>query len=274
MDILIRTLAVLTLLWGGWIYLKSSDADTELRRIRNELKLAKQELVNTQATYKAEDKKRETLAGEVDALKEASQELRKAITAKKEEKRQRSAQERQERLAAERKAREEEREARIKEQEKRRETEMALLEQEKQSEKEERERVEAREAEWDAEYNKRTREVQISRLQSQIDGCIRAMDRYSSCSASAPPDKNDFGKVEKLRINWSSQVQDGIEAVNGDDKKRFEQAARKLLNTAKAIDYICNGGYVRDAMGFASDGRKILKLKERLKQLEKEKTKP
>ena len=85
MDTLLKALAVLTLIWGGWMYVKSSDEDAELRRIRNELKLAKQELANTQAAYKAEDKKRETLAGEVAALKESNQGLRKAIATKKEE---------------------------------------------------------------------------------------------------------------------------------------------------------------------------------------------
>ena len=258
MDTLIRILAVLTLLWGGWMYLKSSDADTELRRIRNELKLAKQELSNTQATYEAEDKKRETLAGEVNALKEGIQQLRKAITAKKEEKRQRIAQERQERL-------EEEREAQIEEEEKRRETEMALLEREKRLEREEKEREEAEQAERDAEYNKRIRDYEISRLQSKIESRIQALERYSTCSASAPPDKAGFRKVEILRMNWTSHAQAGIKAVKEGDRERFEQFAKKLLTTAKAIDYICNGGYVRDAMRFAGDGREILKLKEQLK---------
>ena len=281
MDILIRTLAVLTLLWGGWIYLKSSDADTELRRIRNELKLAKRELVNTQATYKAEDKKRETLAGEVDALKEASQQLRKAITAKKEEKRQRAAQERWERL-------EEQREAQIKEEEKRRETEMALLERQKQLEREEERREEAKQAEieakWAAESAERIKAISTKRaqnkiidLQDQIDLLLQAQVRYVSFSPPSNNDrsvKNDYGRMEKFGRNWTLYIQQGAEAVRNGDQERFEKIGKKLLNVARSINALLPGEsvYINVASDFVADGRKIFKLKKQLEQLRKETT--
>ncbi len=295
MDILIRTLAVLTLLWGGWIYLKSSDAGTELRRIRNELKLAKQELVNTQATYKAEDKKRETLAGEVDALKEASQELRKAITAKKEEKRQRAAQERRERLEEERKAQEEEREARIKEEKERRESEMALLEREKQLEREEEERKKAEQAEMDAkqaeteakraaESAKRMKAFSIQQarnkvldLQDRIALLLQAQERYVSFS---PPSsngsiENDYGRMEKIGKNWTLYLQQGAEAVRDGDQKRFEMIGKKLQGVAKSINALLPGeaSYISVATSFVNDGRRIFKLRTQLEKLRKETTK-
>ena len=259
MDILIRTLAVLTLLWGGWIYLKSSDADTELRRIRNELELTKQELVNAQATYEAEVKKREMLAGEVDALKNGSQELRKAITAKKEEKRQRSAQERQERLAAERKAREEDREARMKEQKQKR----AQLERDRQYEREEEEREKAEDAKSEAEY-----EMQL--LQSQIEARVGGMKGYLKCSAYAPSGKKSSEPlVEGLKRRWTSSVQACIEATRDGDSENFERSGTRLLSVAKSIDHICGGGYTADATYCIDEGRKILELKKQMRKLKK-----
>ena len=282
MDTLIRTLAVLTLLWGGWMYLKSSDADAELRRIRNELKLARQELVNAQATYEAEDKKRETLAGEVATLKEGSQELRKAIATKKEEKRQRSAQERQERL-------EEERKAQIKEEEERRETDMALLEREKQLEREEEEREKAAQAEidakLDAENAERIKALAIKRargtvldLQKKIDILLRAQDRYITYS---PPSnssdyrmrlKNDQGRMERIGRNWTLYIRQGAEAVRNGDQGKFETLGKKLLNVARSINVLLpeETTYIDVATNFIDDGREIFKLKKQLKQLKKE----
>ena len=277
MDILLKILAVLTLIWGGWMYFISSDDEAKLRGIRNELKVAKQELGDARAAYEEESKKCETLAGEIDALKENAQELRKEITAKREEKKKLAAQERQERLEAERKAREEAAEARReklriqkeKEQEQERESRMALLEREKQFEKEEEEKEKAEQAKQDADYEKEERKERIQQLKRRIESSTRGLESYSSCSAYAPPGKKDFGQVEKMRQNWIAFVRSCIEAVDKGDSKRFESTGKKLLNTAKALDRICDGRYVSDATNFVAEGRKILGAKKELQELEK-----
>ena len=273
MDILLKMLAVLTLIWGGWMYFKSSDDEAELRRIRNELKVAKQELGDARAAYEEESKKCETLAGEVDTLKENAQELRKEITTKREEKKKLAAQERQERLEAERKAREEAAEARREklriQKEKEQESRMALLEREKQFEKEEEEKEKAEQAKQDAEYEKEERKERIQQLKRRIESSTRGLESYSSCSAYAPPGKKDFGQVERMRQNWIAFVRSCIEAVDKGDSKRFVSTGKKLLNTAKALDRICDGRYVSDATNFVAEGRKILGAKKELQELEK-----
>ena len=238
-------LAMLTLIWGGWMYFKSSDDEAKLRGIRNELKVAKQELGDARAAYEEESKKCETLAGEIDTLKENAQELRKGITAKREEKKKLAAQERQEQLEAERKAREEAAEAR---------REKLRIQKEK---------------EQAAEYEKEERKERIQQLKRRIESSTRGLESYSSCSAYAPPGKKDFGQVEKMRQNWTSFVRSCIEAVDKGDSKRFESTGKKLLNTAKALDRICDGRYVSDATNFVAEGRKILGAKKELQELEK-----
>ena len=273
MDILLKMLAMLTLIWGGWMYFKSSDDEAKLRGIRNELKVAKQELGDARAAYEEESKKCETLAGEIDTLKENAQELRKGITAKREEKKKLAAQERQEQLEAERKAREEAAEARReklriqkeKEQEQEQENRMALLEREKQFEKEE----EQKEKEQAAEYEKEERKERIQQLKRRIESSTRGLESYSSCSAYAPPGKKDFGQVEKMRQNWTSFVRSCIEAVDKGDSNTFEKTGKKLLNTARALDRICDGHHVSDATNFVADGRKILGVWKELQELEK-----
>ncbi len=273
MDILLKILAVLTLIWGGWMYFISSDDEAKLRGIRNELKVAKQELGDARVAYEEESKKCETLAGEIDTLKENAQELRKEITTKREEKKKLAAQERQERLEAERKAREEAAEARREklriQKEKEQESRMALLEREKQFEKEEEEKEKAEQAKQDAEYEKEERKERIQQLKRRIESSTRGLESYSSCSAYAPPGKKDFGQVEKMRQNWTSFVRSCIEAVDKGDSKRFESTGKKLLNTAKALDRICDGRYVSDATNFVAEGRKILGAKKELQELEK-----
>ena len=273
MDILLKMLAMLTLIWGGWMYFKSSDDEAKLRGIRNELKVAKQELGDARAAYEEESKKCETLAGEIDTLKENAQELRKEITTKREEKKKLAAQERQERLEAERKAREEAAEARREklriQKEKEQESRMALLEREKQFEKEEEEKEKAEQAKQDAEYEKEERKERIQQLKRRIESSTRGLESYSSCSAYAPPGKKDFGQVEKMRQNWTSFVRSCIEAVDKGDSNTFEKTGKKLLNTARALDRICDGHHVSDATNFVADGRKILGVWKELQELEK-----
>ena len=273
MDILLKILAVLTLIWGGWMYFISSDDEAKLRGIRNELKVAKQELGDARAAYEEESKKCETLAGEIDTLKENAQELRKEITTKREEKKKLAAQERQERLEAERKAREEAAEARREklriQKEKEQESRMALLEREKQFEKEEEEKEKAEQAKQDAEYEKEERKERIQQLKRRIESSTRGLESYSSCSAYAPPGKKDFGQVEKMRQNWTSFVRSCIEAVDKGDSNTFEKTGKKLLNTARALDRICDGHHVSDATNFVAEGRKILGAKKELQELEK-----
>ena len=263
-------LAMLTLIWGGWMYFKSSDDEAKLRGIRNELKVAKQELGDARAAYEEESKKCETLAGEIDTLKENAQELRKGITAKREEKKKLAAQERRDRLEAERKARKEEIEAREEkaraEREKARKMEadsrMALLEREKQFEKEKEEEEKAEQVKRDVEYKIR-----------EIENSTRSLSRYSTCPSFRPKsDKNDFGQFDRLKQNWTSHVQSCIEAVNDGDSKRFESFGKKLLSLAKAVSRLSeDGGCITQAGRFLSDGRDILKAKKELKELEKSK---
>lgn len=260
MDTLLKVLAVLTLIWGGWMYVKSADEDAELKRIRNELKLTEQELANTRATYEEKDKERETLAREVAALKEGNQELRKAIAAKREEKRKRISQERQERLEAERKAREEEREARIKQQRQRLEDKMAQLESDRQYEREEEERKKTERVRSEA-----VDEMDI--LQTEIETGIQWMERYIKCSAYAPSGTSDYRRVESLKRRWTSHVQASIEALKNGDSESFEKTGKRLINLSKSIDYICGDGCTADATSFINEGRKVLELQKHLAEL-------
>lgn len=264
MDALLKLLAVLTLIWGGWMYFKNADCDTELKKIHNELRVAEQEFSDAQAAYDAEVKKREALSGEVTALKENNQELRKEIALKAKEKRERAIQERRERLEAERKARAEELE---KEQEHR----IALLDREKQFEKEERERDEASrkeaETQMDAEQSEWEKEQKSQRLQRMIERSTRAMGRYLTSSAFVPGNVNDYGQIEKLKQNWTTYVRACIDAANKGDSKRFETFGRKLLNVANSLNRVSKGqnaDCINDATDFLSEGRKILKAKNQL----------
>ena len=277
MDILLKMLAALTLIWGGWMYFKSSDDEAELRRIRNELKVAKQELGDARAAYDAEDKKRESLAEQINTLKGNAQELRKEIAAKREEKIQRAAQERRDRLEAEKKARSEEAE-------KAHEHRMALLEREKQFEKEEEERekakveeaeakIKAAEAEDDALAATRRAERLRRTIESSIESSTRTMDRLIY-----PPGVsikgNDFGQTEKIKNNWSLYVQKCIESIKRGDSKSFELYGRKLLDLAKNISRMSGGvnaGCISDATEVIDEGRKIFAAKKQLKKLEKSK---
>ena len=264
MDALLKLLAVLTLIWGGWMYFKNADYDTELKKIHNELKVAEQEFSDAQAAYDAEVKKREALDGEVNALKENNQELKKEIALKTREKRERAIQERRERLEAERKARAEELE-------KEREHRIALLDREEQLEKEEKERDEAsRKEEEDqmaAERSEREKEWKDKRLQKMIERSERAMERHLSSSAYVPGDVNAYGQIEKLKQNWTTFVQAGIDAAKKGDSKRFETFGRKLLNVARSLNRISKGqnaDCIKDATDFLSEGREILKAKKQL----------
>ena len=264
MDALLKLLAVLTLIWGGWMYFKNADYDTELKKIHNELKVAEQEFSDAQAAYDAEVKKREALSGEVNALKENNKELRKEIALKAKEERERAIQERRERLEAERKAQAEE-------SEKERQHRIALLDREKQFEKEEKEQDEAsrkeEEAQMAAERSEQEKEWKDKRLQEMIEGSERAMGLHLSSSAYVPRDVNDYGQIEKLKYNWTRYVQACIDAAKKGDSKRFEKFGRMLLNVAHSLNRVSKGQNthcINDATDFLSEGRKILKAKKQL----------
>ena len=267
MDALLKLLAVLTLIWGGWMYFKNADYDTELKKIHNELKVAEQEFSNAQAAYDAEVKKREALSGEVNALKENNKELRKEIALKAKEERERAIQERRERLEAERKAQAEE-------SEKERQHRIALLDREKQFEKEEKEQDEAsrkeEEAQMAAEQKRRSKkkeEQEDQLLQEMIEISAQVMGRYLASSASVPGDVNDYGQIEKLKYNWTRYVQACIDAAKKGDSKRFEKFGRMLLNVAHSLNRVSKGQNthcINDATDFLSEGRKILKAKKQL----------
>ena len=283
MDILLKMLAVLTLIWGGWMYFKSSDGEVELKKVRNELKVAKQELGDARAAYDAEDKKRESLAEQINTLKGNAQELRKEIAAKREEKIQRAAQERRDRLEAEKKARREE-------EEKEHEHRMALLEREKQLEKEEAERLEAKAKEEEAKINEEKAKQKAERnalaaarkaesLKETLRGTIESSTRTITTNHIISPPSvrikgNDFGQTEKIKNNWSFYVQKCIESVKRGDSESFELHGQKLLALAKSISSMSGGvnaSCISDVTEFIDEGRKIFEAKKQLKKLEKSK---
>ena len=259
MDALLKLAAVLTLLWGGWMYFKNSDSETELRKVRNELKVSKGEVGEAQASYDAEVKKRDALAEEVNALKEQNQQLEKDIRAKIKEKSERAAQERRDRLAAEEEAREERRKAR--------EAELAKAKEErdakwKQEEEEERKRQEEEDARQAAKREK-------AEAQWDIEDANVTMRSYLSCPTVRQPSKLDYGRIDVLKQKWVLNVQAVIDAANKGDEKRLKSAMKTLENTANGLNRMSEGGgtaCLNGASQVIEAAKTIIKAKKRLRK--------
>ena len=278
MDALLKLVAVLTLLWGGWMYFKNSDTETELRKVRNELKVSKGEVEEAQASYDAEVKKRDALAEEVNALKEQNQQLEKDIRAKIKEKSERAAQERRDRLAAAEEAREERRKAREAELAKAKEEREAKWKQEEEEERKRQEEEDAKQEEEDAKYAaERAAERERSASQWQSEECKQKiksanvkMQRYLSCRAYDPGDVQDYGRIDLLKKKWTLNVQACLKAANDGNRKKLKAASKALRDTANGLNSMSGGknaGCLSDAAEVIEAAETIIDATKQLKKL-------
>ena len=268
MDTLLKLLAVLTVAWAGWIYFQNSGSEAELKKVRNELKMAEEEQRNAQANYDEEVKKRDALAEEVTAIKEKNQELKKAIAAKKEEKRLRAIEERRERQEAEKKAREEEREESAREL---REAREAELEEERREEEEERKRLEAENAEMERESAEQERKREERVLKDRVDSYVRRLRSSLVCPhVAAPKKRKDYSRLmEKSTIQWTGRLQKCIDAALQGDAKKLETAVSSFRSLAKSL-YTMSGntsGCLEIAEECIRTSQDLMKERKRLEKL-------
>ena len=267
MDALLKLVAVLTVLWGGWMYFKNSDSETELRKVRNELKVAKGEMGEAQSSYDAEVKKRDTLAEEVNALREQNQQLEKDIRTKTKEKSERAAQERRDRLAAEEEARRERMKAREEELAKAKEEREAKW---KQDEEEKRKKQEEEDAKYQEEEAKYKAEREKSAAQWDIESANATLRSYLNCPAVRQPSKLDYGRIDVLKQKWVLNVQAIIDAANKGDENRLKSAMKTLENTANGLNRMSEGGgtsCLNGATQVIEAAKTIIKAKKQLKKL-------
>lgn len=248
------------------MYFMNSDSETELRKIRNELKVARGELGEAQANYDAEVKKRDTLAAEIKTLKEQNQQLEKDIKTKRQEKRERTEQERHDRMVAEEKAREESRKSR--------EERLTKMRQEKEEERmREEEEWRKREEEKDAKYESARLERQASDLQYAINDSNAIMRSHLSCRARGIGNE-DHGQIESLKRRWTSNVQTCIKVANEGNEKRLKSVSKMLKDTANALSRLSGGDNaecLNDATKVIEAAESIIEAKKRLKKLNAEK---
>lgn len=273
MDALLKLFAALTVVWAGWMYFLNSDNETELRKIRNELKVAKGELGEAQANYDAEVKKRDTLAAEVKNLREQNQQLEKDIKTKKQEKRERAEQERRDRMAAEAKAREESRKAREEQLAKMRQEKEEKLKREEEEQREREEEWKKQEEEETAKYesarSERQAAAEVNDLQYAINSSNEIMRRYLTCRAYGSGNE-DYGQIDSLKRRWTQTVQTCIKVANEGNEKRLRSSSKMLKDTANALNRISGGGNtecLNDATRVIEEAQRIVEAKKRLKKL-------
>ena len=277
MGALLKLVAVLTILWGGWMYFKNSNSETELRKVCNEFKVARGEMEEAQASYDAEVKKRDALTMEISVLQEQEQQLEKDIKTKIKEKGERTAQDlrnrmsekdaREAKLLEEKYAREaktaEEKAAREAAREAKMEEERAAREAERQ------ERLAQEETKRKAEEAERNAKWESKDLEYKIERANNTLQLRLECRASHQNNVQDFGRMEGLKRRWTSNVRACMKAANNGNEKQLKSAAKALESTADALNRPDgqNAGCLGDAAEAIEAAKVILKAKKRLKEL-------
>lgn len=241
MDALLKLLAVLTILWSGWMYFKYSDSETELRKARNELKVAMREKENVQREVEEYD----TIVEKVNALREQNQQLEKDIEVKIKERNEQTAREHRGRLAA-KDALDEKRRAREAEIAKQREQRLAQLAQEEEAQRESNE------------------------CEAVIKSANDTLQRYLPCHAFCPNGVQDYGRIDVLKKKWTLTVQTCLKAANSGNEKKLKSAMKTLESTADALNRLSEGqnaSCLSDAAKAIEAAKVILKAKKRLKEL-------
>ena len=247
MDALLKLLAVLTILWSGWMYFKYSDSETELRKARNELKVAIREKENVQREVEEYD----TIVEKVNALREQNQQLEKDIEVKIKERNEQTAREHRDRLAA-KDALDEKRRAREEEIAKQREKRLAQLAQEEEAQRE--------------------AQRESNECEAVIKSANDTLQRYLPCHAFCPNGVQDYGRIDVLKKKWTLTVQTCLKAANSGNEKKLKSAMKTLESTADALNRLSEGqnaSCLSDAAKAIEAAKVILKAKKRLKELSK-----
>ncbi len=245
MDALLKLLAVLTILWSGWMYFKYSDSETELRKARNELKVAMREKENVQR----EVEECAAIVEKVNALREQNQQLEKDIEVKIKERKEQTAREHRDRLAA-KDALDEKRRAREAEIAKQREKRLAQLEQE--------------------EEEKREAQRESNECEAVIKSANDTLRRYLPCHAFCPNGVQDYGRIDVLKKKWTLTVQACLKAANSGNEKKLKSAMKTLESTADALNRLSEGqnaSCLSDAAEAIEAAKVIFKAKKRLREL-------
>ena len=281
MGALLKLVAVLTILWGGWMYFKNSSSETELRKVSNEFKVARGEMEEAQTSYDAEVKKRDALTMEISALQEQKQQLEEDIKTKIKEKSERAAQDlrnrmsekdaREAKMAEEKAALEAAREAKTAEEKAAREAarEAKMEEERAAREAERQERLAQEEAKRKATEAERKAKWESKDLENKIERANDTLRRCLKCRADRPDGVQDLGRIDGLKRRWSSNVQACIKAANDGNEKKLKLAAKALETTADALNR--PDGQNEECLGDAAEAIEaanvILKAKKRLKEL-------
>ena len=248
MGALLKLVAVLTILWGGWMYFKNSSSETELRKVCNEFKVARGEMEEAQTSYDAEVKKRDALTMEISVLQEQKQQLEEDIKTKNKEKGERAAQDLRNRLeekAAREAKMEEERAAREAERQERLAQEEA-----------------ERKAKWEAQRESKDLEYKIERAN-------KTLQLRLECRADRPDGVQDLGRIDGLKRRWSSNDRACMKAANNGNEKQLKSATKALESIADALNRPNgqNAECLSDAAEAIEAAKVILKAKKRLKEL-------
>ena len=259
MGALLKLVAVLTILWGGWMYFKNSSSETELRKVCNEFKVARGEMEEAQTSYDAEVKKRDALTMEISVLQEQKQQLEEDIKTKNKEKGERAAQDLRNRLSEK-----DAREAKMAEEKAAREAKMEEERAAREAERQERLAQLAQEEEAQREAQRESKD-----LEYKIERANKTLQLRLECRADRPDGVQDLGRIDGLKRRWSSNVRACMKAANNGNEKQLKSATKALESIADALNRPNgqNAECLSDAAEAIEAAKVILKAKKRLKEL-------